>query len=62
MIPDNSFSNCKNIDELIDELEEEYNKRIIDNSFSKIDGEWKFFSEDLDIPRLNEIKTIANTV
>lgn len=56
VIPDYSFSNYSNINQLINELEQKYNQYIFDKRFSKIDGEWKFFSEDLDIPKLDEIK------
>lgn len=55
VITDYSFSSCSNVNQLISELEKKYNQYILEERFSKIEGEWKFYSKEIDIPRLKEI-------
>ena len=56
VITDSSFSTYTNINEIIEELENEYVKYIKDGKFSKTNGIWSSFSLDFDIPKIEEIR------
>jgi hypothetical protein len=56
VITDSSFSNYTNIEEIIEELENEYGNCIKDGKFSKINGFWRSFCLDNDIPKIKEIR------
>lgn len=56
VITDNSFSNYNSVNEIITELKFKYNHLLVNHKYSKIKGEWKFFCEVEDIPKIKEIE------
>lgn len=56
VITDYSFSNYNSVNQIIKELENKYNNLLENQKYSKIKGEWKFFCDKEDIPKLKEIE------
>lgn len=56
VITDNSFSDCKNHNEIAVELEKRYNDIIKAGKFSRKIGEWNSFDLKKDILKIKEIK------
>lgn len=54
IITDNSFSNCQSLDEIIVTLKVEYQKRIDAQQFSKVSGEWNYYTTK-DVERIKEL-------
>ena len=56
VIPDNSFSNHSRVSQIINELNLEYSHLLSNEKYSKINGEWEFFCDKEDIPKIKEIE------
>ena len=56
LIIDDSFTQKKELNEIIIELENKLSQEIENGNYSKIGGEWMPFDSDTDLVRLNEMK------
>ena len=54
VITDNSFSHCQSLDEIMLTLKDEYQMCIDAQQFSKVSGEWEYYTTK-DVDRIKEL-------